>query len=211
MTIDRAALTDAVSEAFSPLHAQLCAKLLAEAGEGDTVPLLAAGRVLAAVAAELPGEPAEVLAAIDALSLVGADLYIGDQHAFLDADALALRPDIAPYIGNCAGDHLAFATVAGYDFPDLSGVRPVLIGFAAVQIGNALQSIFAELHYPATGGVVNVHYGAPAVMSAPRRTVREVTGDLLASIGAKLNAAGACPFTVPGVEVEPLTERGTVH
>lgn len=209
MTIDRAALIDALSDAFSAAHGEQAAKLLAQLPPSHTVDLLAAGKVVAAVLAELPENTA--LAALDRMSFIGADLTLDGVHAYLDAAAVAARPDVAPYVAWTAGDQMAMAVTAAYSAPD-QPQAPEITGMAAVQVGDSLHSFIADLRYAQTGGVATLHFGN-RLGPCDRRVMREASGALLSRIGVHLHESGADPFSMPGVQPPALSagSQGMVH
>lgn len=210
MTIDRAALIDALSDAFSGAHGEQAAKLLAQLPPSHTVDLLAAGKVVAAVLAELP--EATALAALDRMSFIGADLTLDGVHAYLDAAAVAARPDVAPYVAWTAGDQMAMAVTAAYTVSDLTVSAPEITGMAAVQVGDSLHSFIADLRYTQTGGVATLHFGN-RLGPCDRRVMREASGALLSRIGVHLHESGADPFSMPGVQPPALSagSQGMVH
>jgi hypothetical protein len=210
MTIDRAALVDALSEAFSEPHGKLAAALMAQLPPSQTIDLLTTGKVAAAVLAEVPETLG--LAWMDAMGFVGADLTLDGVHTYLDAAAVAARPDVAPYVAWTAGDQMAMAISAAYPDPIPDDMAPEITGVAAVQIGNDLHGFIADLRYARTGGVATLHFGN-RLGASERRTMREVSGGFLSGIGVHLNQNGADPFAMPGVKPVALSAgaTGAIH
>lgn len=201
MTIDRAALIDAVTDTFSGAHGELAAKMLALLPASDTIDLSTAGKVVAATLAELPDGAA--FKAMDRMAFVGADTVLDGAHYYFDAAEAVKRPDISPFVAWNAGDQMAMAITASLMGPK-DQVAPDITGISAVQVGDGLHSFMADLRYPTTGGMMTLHFGN-RLEPCERRVMREASGGLLARIGTHLHQNGADPFSMPGVQPPPLS------
>lgn len=190
MTIDRAALIDAISDPLSLAHGAHAAKILALLSKSDTVSLLDAGRVFCAVLAELPEDQA--LAALDRMTLQGAAVQLQGQGAYLDAETVLIHPAFRDWVGRTAGDQAAVAINSGATLSGLAAAAPVFGGIAAVQVGTALHSILVDLHFPLSGGVATLEFGNRSEESH-HCVRREASGAVLVGIGLALrDSHGLC-------------------
>jgi len=187
MVIERASLVDAIAESFSLAHAELAGKVLARLGAGDGASEADAGRVIAAVLAELP--EANALPVVDRMTLIAADVEAHGQNVRISAvDALS-HPALREWVRPTIGEQMAVGLRAGRILTALSPAAPVIGGISAYQVGNDLRTMTADLHFPSVNGGASLHFGA-ALEAAPRRVVREMCGDLLVGLGMSLDLLG---------------------
>lgn len=190
MVIDRALLVDAISGPLSLRHGQMAAVLLEALGKGDSLDLTEAGRIVAAVLSEVPACTA--LAAIDRMTLVGVDLAGMGQHLWLSPEQAHAHPALRGWLGNNIAEQVALAIHAGIAFTGAAVHAPVFGWISAIQSGDELANMLADLSFPATGCGATLHFGK---RNAPwhHRVVREMSGDALLGIGIELRDSAAPP------------------
>ncbi len=190
MVIDRASLVDAIAGPLSLRHGQMASVLLETLGNGDTLDITDAGRIVAAALSEVPAVTA--LAAIDRMTLVGVDLAGMGQRVWLDPVQARTHPALGGWVGANIAQQTALAIHAGINFANAAVHAPHFGWIAAIQVGDALETMLADLTFPATNCGATLHFGN---RNAPghHRTVREMSGDALLGIGIELRESTPPP------------------
>lgn len=216
MDVDRKALIDAITATFSLAHGAAATTLLDTFPNDRKLTGPEAGKVLAAILAELPPQsPENALAAIDRMSLVGARLQHNGESIWLGGDCVRSHPALAEWTADTLAEQLAMALEHGAKLVNVAVTAPLYNFVTAVQVGPALECVVVTLEFPQTNSLVWLNFGGqhtPAAVTC----YREISGNALLAMGldiadaeaAEAAEAAAIAASVAGEE-SPRPE--TVH
>lgn len=205
---------------FAPLYAAVCSQIAPEVGArlilGSGVlmhgrDLLSeddAGELLAACI--MPGDPLQIAATIENLSLTAVMIEACGERVVIDADDASRHPLVARWLPLSFASALAAPIRSGLQMYLLTGDAPAYIGAEVCEAGGTIRN--ASLTYAINGAQCVLQYG-PSIPDATYVTRHAISGNALFMVGEQLRVGPSSdddPPEPPTPDGPPWTER-VVH